>query len=64
VKDFCVRGCCSHLLSDILGLVLVAVLAACDDFSKICDDGIQNISFLQSDLGFIFSNGIPNEDTL
>jgi predicted transposase YbfD/YdcC len=64
VKDFRVRGRCSHLLSDILGLVLVAILADCDDFSEIYDYGTQNIAFLQSDLGFSFANGIPSEDTL
>jgi predicted transposase YbfD/YdcC len=64
VKDFRVRGRCLHLLSDILGLVLVAILADCDDFSEIFDYGVQNISFLQSDLGFTFAHGIPSEDTL
>ena len=64
VKDFCVRGRCSHLLSDILGLVLVAILADCDDFSEIYDYGAQNISFLRLDLGFTFANGIPSEETL
>lgn len=64
VKDFRVIGRCSHLLSDILGLVLVGVLADCDDFSEIYDYGTQNIDFLRSDLGFSFPNGIPSEDTL
>ena len=64
VSDFRVVGRCSHLLSDILGLVLVGVLADCDDFSEIFDYGTQNISFLRSDLGFTFANGIPSEDTL
>jgi predicted transposase YbfD/YdcC len=64
VKDFRVSGRCLHLLSDILGLVLVGVIADCDDFSEIFDYGIQNISFLRSDLGFTFANGIPSEDTL
>jgi hypothetical protein len=47
VKDFRVCGCCSLLLSDILGLVLVGVLADCDDFSEIYDYGTQNIAFLR-----------------
>jgi predicted transposase YbfD/YdcC len=64
VTDFRVVNRCSHVLSDILGLVLVGVLADCDDFSEIFDYGTQNISFLRSDLGFIFGNGIPSEDTL
>ena len=37
VTDFRVLGRCFHLLSDILGLVLVGVLADCDDFSEISD---------------------------
>lgn len=64
VKDFRVRGRCLHLLDDILGLVLVGVLADCDDFSEIFDYGCQNIDFLRTDLGFILANGIPSEDTL
>jgi hypothetical protein len=59
VKDFRVRGRCSYLLSDILGLVLVGVLADCDDFSEIYDYGTQNIAFLRSDLGFIFLTVFP-----
>jgi hypothetical protein len=51
-------------LSDILGLVLVGILADCDDFSEIFDYGTQNIFFLRSDLGFTFANGISSEDTL
>lgn len=64
VKDFRVLGRCSHSLSDILGLVLVGVLADCDDFSEIADYGLQNIDFLRSDLGFVFAHNIPSEDTL
>jgi len=64
VQYFRVLGRCSHLLSDILGLVFVGVLAYCDDFSEIVDFGTQNIGFLRSDLDFSFSNGIPSEDTL
>jgi hypothetical protein len=64
VKDFLVVSRCSHLLSDILCLVLVAVLADCDVFSEIYDYGTQNIAFLCSDLGFTFANGIPSKDTL
>jgi hypothetical protein len=64
VKDSRVVGRCSHLLSDILGLVLVAILADCDDFSEIFDYGNQNIDFLRLYLGFTFTNGIPSADTL
>lgn len=64
VPDFRVVNRCSHLLSDILGLVLVGILADCDDFSEIKDYGVQSIEFLKADLGFSFPNGIPSEDTL
>lgn len=64
VKDFRVIGRCSHLLGDILGLVIVGVLADCDDFVEIADYGESNIAFLRSELGFSFANGIPSEDTL
>lgn len=64
ISDFRVIGRCSHLLSDILGLVLVGIVVDCDDFSEIFDYGNQNIFFLCSDLGFIFANGIPSADTL
>lgn len=52
VKDFRVIGRCSHLLGDILGLVIVGVLADCDDFVEIADYGQSNIAFLRSELGF------------
>jgi DDE_Tnp_1-associated len=64
VKDFRVRGRCLHLLNDILGLVLVGVLADCNDFSEIFDYGCQNINFLRIDLVFTFANDIPSADTL
>ncbi len=64
VQDFRVLGRCSHSLSDILGLVLLGILADCDDFLEIFDYGNQNINFLRSDLGFTFANGIPSKDTL
>jgi hypothetical protein len=64
VTDFPVVGRCSHILSDILGLVLVGVLADCDDFPEIVDYGNQNIAFLGADLGFTLAKGIPSEDTL
>ncbi len=40
IQDFRVRGRRSHLLSDILDLVLVAILADCDDFSEIYGYGM------------------------
>jgi predicted transposase YbfD/YdcC len=64
VSDFRVLGRCLHTLSDILGLVLCGVLSDCDTFVDICDYGKDNQVFLQDELGFSFSNGIPSEDTL
>lgn len=64
IRDFRVLGRCLHRLSDILGLVLCGVLADCDTFVDICDYGKDNQVFLQEELGFDFSNGIPSEDTL
>lgn len=54
VRDFRIIGRCSHLLSDVLGLVLVSVFANCDDFSELFDYGTQNIPFLRFKLGFTF----------
>jgi predicted transposase YbfD/YdcC len=64
VNDFRILGRCLHSLSDILGLVLCGVLSDCDTFVDICDYGKDNQQFLQEELGFCFSNGIPSEDTL
>lgn len=64
VKDFRVVGRCSHLLSDILGLVLIGSLADCNDYSEIADYGNDNEEELKAKLGFIFPEGIPSEDTL
>ena len=59
-----VEGRCLHNLGDILGLILCGCLADCDDFSELVDYGEDNKAFLQSELGFDFSNGIPSVDTL
>lgn len=64
LEDFRVQGRCLHSLPDILGLVLCAVLADCDNFVEIVDYGEDNIDFLRSDLGFCFPHGIPSVDTL
>jgi predicted transposase YbfD/YdcC len=64
IEDFRVQGRCLHHLSEILGLILVGVIADCDDFCEIADYGKGNLSFLRTDLGFHFKNGIPSEDTL
>ena len=64
VVDYRVAGRCLHHLGDILGLLLCGCLADCDDFSEIVDYGEDNKAFLQSELGFDFSNGIPSVNTL
>lgn len=64
VNDFRVKGRCLHDLVDILVLILVGTLADCDDFTEISDYGKDKISFLRTELGLKFDNGIPSEDTL
>lgn len=64
VLDYRVAGRCLHLLSDILGLVLIGSLADCDDFLEMVDYGNDNKEELRAKLGFEFPNGIPSEDTL
>jgi len=64
VKDERVVNRCSHLLSDILALVLIAVIGDCDNFSEIADYGEDNIESLRNDFGLSFPCGIPSEDTL
>jgi hypothetical protein len=39
-------------------------LAGCDDLSEICDYGRARLTFLCTELGLTFANGIPSEDTL
>jgi predicted transposase YbfD/YdcC len=63
IRDFRVIGRCTHLLSDILGLVIVGIVADCDDFLEIADYGKSNISFLRTGLGFSLKHGIPSVDT-
>lgn len=64
ITDYRVVGRCLHNLLDILVLILVGTLADCDDFSEIEDYGNDKIDFLRAELGLIFPNGIPCEDTL
>lgn len=64
IQDYRVAGRCLHNLGDILGLILCGCLADCDDFSEIVDYGADNKLFLQLELGFDFSNGVPSVDTL
>lgn len=64
VVDYRVEGRCLHLLSDILGLILVGSLAGCDDYLEILDYAADNQRELEEKLGFKFPNGLPSEDTL
>lgn len=64
VQDFRVKGRCLHKLRDILGLVLYATIADCDDLSEIVDYGKAKQEFLQEKMGLEFLNGIPSEDTI
>jgi predicted transposase YbfD/YdcC len=64
VNDFRVIGRCLYSLSDMLGLILCGVLADCSDYPEIVDYGKDKLSFLRSDLGFVFANDIPSADTL
>lgn len=64
VDDFRVKGRCTHTLGDILGLVLIGIIADCDDFSEIADYGRDNIGFLRAEVGLPLLGGIPSEDTL
>jgi predicted transposase YbfD/YdcC len=64
VADYRVVGRCSHKLSDILALVLLAVISDCDDFEEIVDFGEDYIDELRTHFGLGLINGIPSEDTL
>lgn len=64
VKDYRVVNRCSHSLKDILAIVLIAVIAGCDNFCEIVDYAEDNLGFLRSDFGLELPNGIPSEDTL
>lgn len=64
LEDFRVQGRCLHALPDIVGLLLCGTLCDCDDFSEIADYGHDHRTFLEEELGFVFANGIPSEDTL
>ena len=59
-----VQGRCLHQLVDILALLLCGTLAGCDDLPEICAYGRARLTFLRTELGLAFANGIPSEDTL
>ena len=64
VTDFRVQGRVTHLLGDILALLLCGTLAGCDDLLEICDYGHARLDFLRQELGLPLAGGIPSEDTL
>jgi hypothetical protein len=64
VRHYRAEGRCLHRLGDILGLILCGCLADCDDLVEIVDYREDNQAFLESELGFDFSNGIASVDTL
>ena len=52
-----------HLLSDILGLALCAMLCGADDFVEMELFARSRQSFLQEKLGFMLPGGVPSHDT-
>ena len=56
-------GLTKHLLSDILGIALCAMLCGADDFMEFALYGRERQEFLQSVLGFSLPNGVPSHDT-
>ena len=56
-------GLTKHLLSDILGLALCAMLCGADDFVEMALFGRERLKFLQEKLGFLLPHGVPSHDT-
>ena len=56
-------GLTKHLLSDILGIALCAMLCGADDFMEFALYGRERQEFLRGVLGFSLPNGIPSHDT-
>lgn len=52
-----------HLLSDILGLALCAMLCGADDFVEMAVFALARQQFLQEKLGFELPHGVPSHDT-
>lgn len=52
-----------HLLSDILGLALCAMLCGADDFVEMALFGVTRQQFLREKLGFVLPHGVPSHDT-
>ncbi len=64
VTDYRVIGRCLHELSDVLIIVLLGILADCNDFPEIEDYAKDKEDFLREEIGLFLHNGIPSEDTL
>ena len=56
-------GLTKHLLSDILGLALCAMLCGADDFVEMALFAREREEFLRHKLGFALPNGVPSHDT-
>ena len=56
-------GLTKHLLSDILGLALCAMLCGADNFVEMALFARSRQEFLQSQLGFALPAGVPSHDT-
>lgn len=56
-------GLTKHLLSDILGLALCAMLCGADDFVEMALFGVSRQGFLREKLGFVLPHGVPSHDT-
>ena len=56
-------GLTKHLLSEILGLALCAMLCGADDFVEMELYARNQQKFLRQELGFTLPNGVPSHDT-
>lgn len=56
-------GLTKHLLSDILGLALCAMLCGADNFVEMALFARSRQEFLQNKLGFALPHGVPSHDT-
>ena len=61
LTDFRVKGRTYHLLSDIVGIAILAVLAECDEWHDIADWAKSKKKYLET--YFVLPHGIPSHDT-
>ena len=57
-------GRLTHVLSDILGLSLCAMLCGADDFVEMATFGLEQEEFLRAKIGLVLGRGVPSHDTL